>query len=166
MGILWPHERYHRITDIDPAALLRSGIKAVVLDVDNTLTTHDNPVPAVGVLEWLRGAERAGLEMMILSNNHPPRVEPFARMLGLAFEANGRKPLPGGVRRACAKLHAAPRETAVIGDQLFTDMLGGRLAGCRCLLVDPIEPEKTRFFRLKRRLERPILNAYERKRTS
>lgn len=57
----------------------------------------------------------------------------------------------------------SPRETAAVGDQIFTDVIGARLAGVFCLMVDPIEPEPGWFFRLKRRLERPILRAYERR---
>lgn len=163
MSIFYPHERYRRITDIDPAALRTAGIEAMVLDVDNTLTTHDNPAPAPGVTDWLRRAEAVGLRLVILSNNSPERVEPFARMLGLQFEAKGRKPLPGGVRRACARLNASPGRTALVGDQIFTDMLGGRLAGTRCLFVDHIEPEAGWFFRLKRRLEKGILRRYEKR---
>ena len=52
-NLFYPNERYRRITGIDPAALAARGILGVVLDVDNTLTTHDNPRPADGVLEWL-----------------------------------------------------------------------------------------------------------------
>lgn len=157
----YPDERYHRITDIDPAALAARGIAGIVLDVDNTLTTHDNPRPADGVPEWLAKARAAGLRLVILSNNHPERVNPFAQMLGLTFEADGKKPLPGGFLRACAHMEVAPRAAAAIGDQIFTDVMGARLAGVLCLMVDPIEPERGWFFRLKRRLERPILRAYE-----
>lgn len=153
------HERFCRITDIDPAQLVSQGLRAVVLDVDNTLTTHDNPTPAPGVLQWLEKARAAGLELLILSNNSPERVRPFAALLGLDFEADGAKPLAGGYRRALRRLGVPAKQAATIGDQIFTDMLGGRLAGLHCIFVEPIEPERGWFFRLKRRLERPILRA-------
>ncbi len=162
-SLFYPDERYRRITDIDPAALVARDIRGIVLDVDNTLTTHDNPHPADGVLEWLQAAQRVGLRLVILSNNHPKRVEPFAQMLGLEFEADGKKPLPGGFLRACAHLGIENSEAAAIGDQIFTDVIGARWAGVLCLMVDPIEPEAGWFFRLKRRLERPILKGYERR---
>ena len=165
MGILMPHERRHRITELDPRQLLACGIRALILDVDNTLTTHDNPTPGPGVMEWLASAKQAGLKMIILSNNHPPRVEPFARILGLDYEAEAKKPLWDGIRRACKRMGVTKDETAMVGDQIFTDILGGRLAGLHCILVDPIEPENTRFFRCKRRLEQPVLRAFERRNT-
>ena len=73
-----------------------------VLDIDNTLTTHDHPVPDDRILEWLDQMRKAGIQLILLSNNHPPRVAPFAQKLDLAFEADAKKPLPGGYRRAAA----------------------------------------------------------------
>lgn len=130
----YPDERRRRITEIEPAALAARGIRGIILDVDNTLTTHDNPRPAPGVLEWLERTRGAGLRLIVLSNNHPERVSPFAGMLGLAFEADGKKPLPGGFLRACAHMGLSPRETAAVGDQIFTDVIRGPSG--RCLLPD------------------------------
>lgn len=162
MSIFFPNDRFHRITDISPEKLVKSGFKGIILDVDNTLTTHDNPAPGEGVMDWLAAAKSAGLKLMILSNNSPERVTPFAKMLGLEFEANGKKPLPHGYKRTLAKMELKNSETLTIGDQIFTDVLGARLAGVYCIFVDPIEPEKTTFFKFKRWLEKPILAAYER----
>lgn len=161
MSVFYPHERYHRISDVSPQSLILRGIHGVVLDVDNTLTTHDNPVPANGVLEWLNLAREAGLKLIVLSNNSPERVRPFAEMLGLDFEANGQKPLPIGYRRTLARLKLSANEAVAIGDQIFTDVLGARLAGIYCIFVDPIELEHTNFFKFKRWLERPILAGFE-----
>lgn len=164
MSIFYPHERHPTILDISPEALVQSGFRGVILDVDNTLTTHDNPVPSDGVLAWLQSAREAGLKLIILSNNSAERVRLFAALLGLDFESNGRKPLPTGYRRALARLGLKKNQAVAIGDQIFTDVLGARLAGIYCIFVNPIEPERTRFFRFKRRLERPILSRFERRR--
>ena len=83
MSILYPNQRYRRITDISPQQLKNSGFEGIILDVDNTLTTHDNPKPGEGVMDWLAAASNAGLKLIILSNNTPERVKPFAEMLGL-----------------------------------------------------------------------------------
>ena len=163
MSIFYPHEHFHRVTDITPAHLDALGIKALVLDIDNTLTTHDNPTPGQGVPEWLANVQAHGIRCVLLSNNSPARVEPFAKMLSLGYEADARKPFPSGVRRACRHMGVAVHETAIVGDQIFTDVLAGRTSGVYTILLDPIEPEKTRFFRFKRRLERPIVAAFRRK---
>ena len=72
---------FKRVTDITPEILKKLSIKGLILDLDNTLTTHDNPVPANGVMEWLDKMKKNGIKLMIVSNNHPPRVKPFADML-------------------------------------------------------------------------------------
>lgn len=164
MNIFYPHERHPTILDVSPGALASAGFRGVILDVDNTLTTHDNPVPSDGVLAWLEKARAAGLKLIILSNNSPERVSLFAKLLGLEFESNGRKPLPTGYRRALTRLGLSSKEAVAIGDQIFTDVLGARLAGIYCIFVNPIELEHTRFFRFKRWLERPILSGFERRR--
>lgn len=163
MSIFFPNERFKRITDISPARLRSQGFEGIILDVDNTLTTHDNPVPGEGVERWLEDAAKAGLKLIILSNNSPERVTPFARLLKLDFEANGRKPLPWGYLRAVKKLGIKKQAAVAIGDQIFTDIMGARLAGVYSILTDPIEPEHTAFFRFKRRAERPILALFERR---
>ena len=163
MSIFFPHERFYKITEISPQSLIDRGFKGIILDVDNTLTTHDNPAPGEGVEKWLDDARSVGLKMIILSNNSPERVTPFTKMLGLGFVANGKKPLWFGYIRAMKKLGTSKKETLTIGDQIFTDVLGARLAGIHCIFTDPIEPEHTKFFKFKRWAERPILAAFERR---
>ncbi len=164
MNIFFPHERFHRITEISPKSLISRGFKGIILDVDNTLTTHDNPVPGEGVEKWLADAAEAGLKMIILSNNSAQRVTPFAEMLKLDFESDGKKPLRSGYLRAMKKLGTSKKQTLAIGDQIFTDVLGARFAGIYCIFTDPIEPEHTKFFKFKRWAERPILSSFERSR--
>ena len=73
------------VCDITPQLLEKLGVCGLLLDIDNTLTTHDNPVPAAGVEAWVAGMQAAGISLCLVSNNHPPRVEPFAKRLGLDF---------------------------------------------------------------------------------
>lgn len=95
------------VLQIQPGLLRQYGIRGLMLDLDNTLTTHDNPAPAEGVLSWIGLMRQAGIAMMIVSNNRPHRVQPFATALGLPFVAEGAKPLPeasGWRRSACSCL--------------------------------------------------------------
>ena len=160
MAIFRPTYALKKITDITPSALKKRGIKALVLDVDNTLTTHNNPAPAEGVPEWIEEMKSAGIKLIIVSNNNAERVTPFAEMLGLHFVPNGAKPLPVGFKRAAAELRAlgVPKNRiAAVGDQIFTDILGANLAGIRSIFVYPIEPETSLPFRFKRAVEKPLL---------
>lgn len=158
--LLFPQKRLHRVTELRPTELRQQGIRGLILDIDNTLTTHDNPVPSPGVSQWLAELRQAGIALIVLSNNHGPRVEPFAKLLGLDYISEGKKPLPGGYAR-CAKALGLPKEAlCAVGDQLFTDILGANLYGCASVLVEPIQLETTAFFRFKRFWERLLLHFY------
>lgn len=148
---------FRRVTDITPEILAKMGIKGLILDLDNTLTTHDNPVPGEGVLDWLDSMKQNNIRLMIVSNNHAPRVKPFAEMLGLDFVSEGKKPLTKGFSEAQKKMGLPKNEIAAVGDQIYTDVLGANLFGIRMLFVTPIEQEKTVFFKIKRKLEVPFL---------
>lgn len=145
------------VLQIQPGLLRQYGIRGLMLDLDNTLTTHDNPAPAEGVLSWIDVMRKAGIAMMIVSNNRPHRVEPFAVALGLPFVAEGAKPLPKGFRQAQKRMQLPFSQLAVVGDQIFTDILGANLCGVKSIYVRPIQYESTSFFKVKRWLERPFL---------
>ncbi|MCM1006919.1 MAG: YqeG family HAD IIIA-type phosphatase [Ruminococcus flavefaciens] len=148
---------FRKASDITPQKLKEFGINGLILDLDNTLTTHDNPVPADGILEWLECMKKNNIRLMIVSNNHPPRVKPFADMLGLDFVSEGRKPLTKGFREASQKMNLPKDQLAAVGDQIYTDVLGANLYGIKMLYVQPIEHEKTIFFKFKRKMEKPFL---------
>ena len=163
MSIFYPHYRYKRIYDIPLDFFISNNIKSIILDVDNTLTTHGNPVPSENVEQWLDTMRQNNIKMMIVSNNKPKRVKPFAQLLKLDFVANGAKPLVYGIKRAASIMQSDIKHTALIGDQIFTDILGGRLSGCITILVEPIELEKNWFIKLKRIFEKMILKKYNSK---
>ncbi|MBP3310202.1 MAG: YqeG family HAD IIIA-type phosphatase [Ruminococcus sp.] len=148
---------FRRVTGITPEILARMGIKGLILDLDNTLTTHDNPVPGDGVFEWLDCMKKNNIRLMIVSNNHAPRVRPFAEMLGLEFVSEGKKPLTKGFSEAVKRMGLPKKSVAAVGDQIYTDVLGANLFGIKMLFVTPIEHETTTFFKIKRKLEIPFL---------
>ncbi|MFA5658578.1 MAG: YqeG family HAD IIIA-type phosphatase [Oscillospiraceae bacterium] len=155
--IFRPTYVFKSVTDISSDFLKKNNIGGLILDLDNTLTTHNNPQPAEKVTDWIKAMKSAEIRLMIVSNNSVERVTPFAESLKLAFVANGRKPLSSGINRA-QKLMGIPFENiAIVGDQVFTDVLGANLRRVRTIYVHPIELEKGFFFKLKRTLEKPFL---------
>ena len=152
-----PDYVFDSIADIQHDFFESEGIGALILDLDNTLTTHNNPVPDNARLEWFNAMKAKGLRMIIVSNNHPERVKPFAEYLGLDFVPDGGKPLPRGYNEACRRLGIPKSEIAAVGDQIFTDVMGCKAAGIRSIFTFPIEYETGFWFRVKRALERPLL---------
>lgn len=148
---------FDKVGEITPEFLHKKQIKGLLLDLDNTLTTHNNPVPPQSSLDWLDKMRAAGIKLMIVSNNHAPRVTPFAEQLGLDFVSEGKKPLTFGYTRAIKRLGLEKRSVAAVGDQIFTDVLGSNLKGIRSIFVFPIEPETSLPFRFKRAIEKAFL---------
>lgn len=146
------------VLQINADFLRKNHVKALVLDMDNTLSMHGNPAAEEGVTEWLDEMRALGIKMRVVSNNTNKRVAPLAAMLGLEFTANGAKPLTFGITRAMKAMGAEKSETLVVGDQIFTDVMAGNLKGVRTVLVEPFHLEKTWTFRLKRRLESVVFH--------
>ena len=157
MALFKPRMRVGKMIDLTPEQLRDAGIKALLLDIDNTMTTHNNPVPAEGVQAWIDRMKAEGFALMVVSNNNGQRVRLFSELVGLDFEGAAKKPLPVGFRRACQRLGVAPREAAVVGDQIFTDVLGGNLLGACTVMTVPYLMEQHIGFRIKRTLERWIM---------
>lgn len=148
-----PKIKLDRVTDITPEILNKYGIKALILDVDNTLSTHHGQVLTDGLTAWLFKMRSRGIKMTVLSNSKAKRLEPFAKKIGLDYISMGLKPLPFGYLRAKKRLKSKLRETAIVGDQIFTDVMGGNLVGIKTILLTPIKPETSLRFRFKRKLE-------------
>jgi len=141
------------VLDIDRTFLQENRIKGLILDLDNTLSMHDSPAAEMGVYEWLTEMRSLGIKMVVVSNNTNKRVTPIAGELGLEFIAFGCKPLPLGIYKGAKLLGISRRNLAVVGDQIFTDIIGGNYCGIRTILVEPFHMEDKWTFRLKRKIE-------------
>ncbi len=156
-----PNFKFHRITDITCDFLIENNIKALILDVDNTLSTHHGMQLTEGLTEWLAEMQNCGVRLIILSNSKEERVKPFAEKIGLDYISLGLKPLPFKFFTALKKLGVKRSEAALVGDQLFTDSLGAHLAGIRSIILDPILLEDLWGFKLKRKLENILYSIYK-----
>lgn len=142
--------------DITVEFLKKNNIDAILLDVDNTVSPPSSKKIYDGVEEWLDGIKKSGIEVIICSNNFRKRVYPFAESVGLDCVAMSLKPLPFGFIRAEKKLSVKPKNALVIGDQIFTDILGAKLAGMKSALLVPQSPDKGKTIKLRRKLELPM----------
>ena len=130
----------------------------MLLDVDCTLKRYGAEHFEPGVLEWLDGIRQGGIILCLLSNGRGKRIGRVAEQLQLPFVARACKPLPLGCRKAMRMIGASPGRTAMVGDQLFADIIAGRLAGLTSILVRPIRPEEEHWFtRMKRPAEQLLL---------
>lgn len=158
-----PDYMFDDIYAITPEFIKSLGVRALVLDIDNTLVTYAVEEPTEEVIAWVRGMQEAGLRLSIASNNHGPRVKKFNEKLGLFIMCESGKPSRKAVKNACAHFGVKPQECAVIGDQIFTDVLCASRAGAVAILVKPIPYNENLFFRFKRVCEKPFIRAYKRR---
>jgi uncharacterized protein len=153
-----PNRFAARLHDVPHEELEAAGIRGLIVDLDNTLLGFRETELAREHLEWVARAHDRGFRIVMLSNNFSARVTSIAAQLNVACIPNALKPLPFGFLRAVRALQMRRREIAVVGDQLFTDVLGGKLCGLYTILTEPIEAKDlalTSFFRFFERLMLP-----------
>ena len=162
--ILTPEYIFRRVEAIHPDFLARQGIRALVLDVDNTLTGDGSQQLDGSVQAWLEEMRAAGVSLTVVSNNTSRRVRPFAERIGLAWVPLACKPLPLGLMVARRRLGVKKSQMAMVGDQIYTDRMAAGLYGIPCLFVLPrTSQDKSRGVKLKRKLEPFWLRRYFRK---
>ena len=135
-----PRGVYPSVTALDPKALRARGITLVLADLDNTLVRYGPGDPAPEVLAWREGLRTAGGELFLLSNSRKPdRPGRYAKRLDIPYLGHAGKPRTAGFEQAMARMGRTAGQTAMVGDQIFTDILGARRMGILALLVEPIQ---------------------------
>lgn len=134
-----PRGVYPSVTAIDPGTLARRGVRLVLADLDNTLVPYKVTEPPAEVVAWKEALEEQGIQLFLLSNSRKPgRAQRFAQKLGIPYQGHSGKPKKAGYLRAMERMGCTPKETVMVGDQIFTDTLGANNAGVTPLLVEPI----------------------------
>lgn len=157
--IFYPKDYLKSVTEITNEYLTRNNIKALILDVDNTLIDYDKNL-SIEIINWVKELKKNAIKMIILSNsNKKEKVKQVAEKLGLDYIYFGMKPLKKGFKKAKQKLNLENENIAVVGDQIFTDVIGANRMHLYSILVEPIK-EKDIFVTL---LKRPIENFIKRR---
>lgn len=138
----WSHFKpdyfVNSIHEINADWLGERGLKGLVVDVDNTMMVRDSAVPGPRLRAWLADLRAAGVSIIVVSNNWSSRVKKIAGELELGLIAPAGKPLASGYLKALGELKLSADQTAFLGDQVFTDVLGANRAGMTSILVPPL----------------------------
>ena len=156
--LLRPDQYCPNILDIDASVLKEQGVKGIILDLDNTLVPRREKIVSPAVINWIEQMKAKGLKVVIVSNNWTKRVTTVAERVKLPLIAPAGKPSRRAFKKGLKILGTSPEETAVIGDQLFTDIIGGKRMRLFTILVSPVGNDEMFHTRVLRRLERRILN--------
>jgi HAD superfamily phosphatase (TIGR01668 family) len=155
--LLTPDLYYSSVAAVDLDGLAERGVTALLIDLDNTLLPRDTSRFTDEALHFAAAVRQAGMRACLVSNNWHGRVHAAAEELGFELVPRALKPLPFAFRRALGILAALPSEAAVVGDQIFTDILGGNLVGATTVLVRPLSETDLPHTLLLRRLEAAVL---------
>jgi HAD superfamily phosphatase (TIGR01668 family) len=158
MGIFAATRYVARIELVSIDWLRELGVRCVLLDRDNTCVPRDTKVAPPEVLAWIDAVQEAGIATCVVSNNfHSRQVEASARELHSPCVHHAMKPAPFAVRIALRKMGVKPDEALLIGDQVYTDVVAGNLAGLRTVLVHPQSTTDLWYTHILRVFERLIL---------
>lgn len=158
-----PDFTFNTYNEITAEFLRENGINVLLIDIDNTLAPYEQEHSDDAHAEWFGSLRDAGIRVALISNNKRERVERFNHSLKLPAYPESGKPRRKYMRAALAELNADVSESAILGDQLFTDAYAGKRLGMRAIIVPPIKDKKTPFFRIKRTLERGIMHGHNKK---
>ncbi|XEC96771.1 YqeG family HAD IIIA-type phosphatase [Paenibacillus tarimensis] len=155
---LLPDKIVKTIYEIDWKQLKKQGVQGIITDLDNTLVGAKEPLATPELVLWLGEMQSRGFKVVIVSNNSRLRVARFAEPLLIPFIHAARKPAGRPFRKALEVLGLSAEQTVVIGDQMLTDVLGGRRMGLYTILVTPVAPNDEGIMtRVNRRIEKIAL---------
>lgn len=160
MSLLKPADLIDHISQITPEFMAARGLRGLVLDLDNTLVPYGSYAEEAEILRWTQELRGAGLGLYLLSNATGKRAAFWLERLGFAGVGMAGKPNPKAFARAVEALSLRPEQVGMVGDQVFTDVLGGNLAGMHTILVRPLATNALPHTKAARRLERLVLRRY------
>ncbi len=158
-----PRFIFPKITDIEPAFLKERGIRLLLMDFDNTMLPYTVDTPSEALLSWIAHMQESGIMLCIVSNSHKQRVPQFSEQYGVPCQTHAAKPGTKGIRLAMRRFGVERTQTALVGDQIYTDVLGANLAGVTSVIVKSIH-NHTLLLKLRHVFEVPFLAmAYKRR---
>ena len=127
------------ITDLTPEFLRSKGIKLLMMDFDNTIVPYTTDIPTDKVADWLSKMAASSIQICVVSNSRKDRVKVFCDRQGIDCITHAKKPFPKGIRTCVEKYGLPENSCALVGDQIYTDVLGANGAGVRSVLVKAID---------------------------
>lgn len=158
-----PNDFKQSIFEITPEYLKEHNIKGIITDLDNTLVEWYREEATPEIVEWFKQMQKNGIAVMIVSNNRKKRVANFAKPHGIPYLYDAQKPRGKSFKKALEMMNLDIENTAVIGDQLLTDIFGGNRQGFHTILVTPVTSSDAIWTKLNRKIERLILRWFKKK---
>jgi HAD superfamily phosphatase (TIGR01668 family) len=136
---LLPSVIVEAVTDLTPQLLQSRNIRLLMLDFDNTIVPYTTNVPTEKMENWIRAMLRSEIQLCVVSNSKRDRVKIFCETYGLDCITHAKKPFSKGIRQCLSKYDIPAAESALAGDQIYTDTLGANGCGAQSILVKAID---------------------------
>lgn len=163
LEVFFPDIYVKSIYEIPLDKFKTKGIKALFFDIDNTIVPYDVVEPDDKIVSFFKNLKEMGFKICLISNNNKNRVNRFNKKLNVHAIARAGKPGIKKLIQAMKKLGEDPESSAFIGDQAFTDMYCGNKAGMLTVLTRPVCNRDQLVTKVKRGIERVVLNIYFKK---
>lgn len=164
MSLFLPNKYVNKIEEITIDFLQKNKIKALILDVDNTLVNYKKEMPK-RIEKWAKELYGQGVKIIIVSNSNDKKKLDYVseKLGGIPYIFLAMKPLGKGLKKAKNYLKERPENIAVVGDQIFTDVIGGNRQKMYTILVDSIDEKDFWYTAWKRPIENRIKNKINKK---
>ena len=158
---IYPNAYFEKVEEITIEFLNKNKIKALLLDVDNTLVDYSKKMTE-SVIKWSKELKGQGVKLYILSNtNDKAKIENIVKELDIPYQLFAMKPLKRGFKKAQKELDEKSENIAIVGDQIFTDIIGGNRCNMFTILVEPINEKDYWYTMWKRPIEKKIKRKIE-----
>lgn len=152
---LKPDYNLKSIYDIDLDELKKQGIKAILFDLDSTIMASKTACYTDKTRQWLETVQKHFFMAIVSNNNNQEYIEKVKAISPFPVLFGACKPKTGPVREFLKKHSVNKNETVIVGDRPLTDILCGKLLGCKTILVDSISADReAKIVRFVRKLER------------
>lgn len=156
MKFLKPDLHISWLSEIDIAYWYEKGIRCILIDLDNTISPWRKTGITEDALDLIDRARKAGVTVVLFTNAKEERAREAAWNAGISYYSSARKPFPYRYKKAIAELSLTKAKVMAVGDQVFTDVLGGNVAGCTTVLTSPLSPVEFIGTRVMRFFEKHI----------
>ena len=153
---LIPDVILNSLTELTPELLSAQGVSFLMMDFDNTIVPYTTDVPTEPMRAWLEQMKSSNIRLCVVSNSKRPRVVTFCKAYGLDCITHARKPFQKRISECQPRFQLRPSQAALVGDQIYTDVLGANCAGLTSILVSAID-NHTIWLKLRHVAELPFI---------
>ena len=154
---LKPDYNLKNVYEINFEDLKKQGIKCIMFDLDSTVMVSKSANFLPETLDWFNTFLN-DFEVAIISNNKNEKyIQNASSIAPCKVVGHANKPNPKIMKDYLESINVLPQNAVMVGDRPLTDILAGKLLGCKTILVGSINPTENIPTKFVRALERSTI---------